>query len=261
MDQKEINLDKNYAKDESSGAFEIDLWELTLYFLSKWYWFLMSGLLVGLCVFLVTSFMIAPKYQSVITLNVENRREGTMADNVSASDLNASESLAETYRVILSSNSVREAVADTVGNNVVSNSDLKYIVDISAISNTQILEIRVTHESPSVAYSVARTYETVGPEMIKKLTNWGTAYVVDHAVMPKNQSSPNVERDTVIGFFIGLVLCAFVLIIIKFSDHRIYCVEDIEDAISVTVIGQLPKCIVDDTAEEPYQTIKKGDVI
>ena len=114
---------------------------------------------------------------------------------------------------------------------------------------------------PSVAYSVAHTYETVGPEMIKKLTNWGTAYVVDHAIMPKSPSSPHVERDSVIGFFVGLLLCAAVLIVIKFSDHRIYCVEDIEDALSITVIGQLPKCIVDENAPEPYEAVGKGDVI
>jgi len=136
-----------------------------------------------------------------------------------------------------------------------------HMVNISPISNTQILEIRITHEMPSIAYSVARTYETVGPEMIKQLTNWGTAYVVDHAVMPKSPSSPNVHRDTIIGFIMGMILCAIVLIIIKFSDHRIYCAEDIEDALSITVIGQLPKCIVDENAEEPYHAVKKGDVI
>lgn len=261
MDNREMNLDKNYVKDDSHGALEIDLWELILYFLSKWYWFLMTGVLIGLITFLITSFMIAPKYQSVITLNVENRREGVISDNISSSDINASESLAETYRVILSSNSVREAVSETFGNKIINKDDLKQMVGISSISNTQILEIRVTHEMPSIAFSVARTYETVGPEMIKQLTNWGTAYVVDHAIMPKSPSSPNVERDTLLGFIVGMFLCAIVLIIIKFSDHRIYCAEDIEDAISVTVIGQLPKCIVDENAEEPYHAVKKGDVI
>ena len=64
-----------------------------------------------------------------------------------------------------------------------------------------------------------------------------------------------------IGFVVGMLLCAVILIIIKFSDHRIYCAEDIEDALSVTIIGQLPKCLVDENAEDPYKAVKKGDVI
>ena len=261
MDNKEMILDKNYKKDDDNGAFEIDLWELIIYFLSKWYWFVASGILVGFVVFLVTAFMISPKYQAIITLNVENTREGVIADSASANDIAASESLAETYKVILSSNSVREAVAESFGSKILSKENLKNMVSISAIANTQILEIKVTHESPSIAYSVAHTYETVGPEMTKKLTNWGTAYVVDHASMPKSPSSPNVQRDTIFGFIAGLILCALVLIIIKFSDHRIYCAEDVEDALSVTVIGQLPKCIVEENAAEPYRAVWKGDVI
>jgi len=261
MDNKEMKLDGNYIKEDNKGALEIDLWELVIYFLSKWYWFVFSGILVGLVVFLVTTFMIAPKYQASITLNVENRREGVISDNISSNDISAAESLAETYRVILSSNSVREAVSEAFGSDVISRDALKRMVSITSISNTQILEIKVTHEVPSMAYSIARTYEWVGPEMIKKLTNWGTAYVVDHAIMPKSPSSPNVERDTVIGFIMGAVLCAIVLVIIKFSDHRIYCVEDIEDAINVTVIGQLPKCIIDENAEDSYHSVKKREVI
>jgi len=106
MDNKDMNLDKNYNKEESHGALEIDLWELVIYFLSKWYWFLAAGLIVGITVFMVSAFMISPKYQSVITLNVENRREGVSSDNVNVNsgDIAAAESLAETYKVILSSN-------------------------------------------------------------------------------------------------------------------------------------------------------------
>lgn len=263
MDNEIKYSDNNiYQSQNDERGFEIDVFELFMYLVSKWMFLLIAGVLAAVLVFTYTSVFVEPQYKSNITLNVENKRGQMDMDDISSGDIAASESLAETYRVILNSNSVRDAVVGDLKNKgvVISEKDLRASVSVSPISKTQILDIAVTHTDPRSAYVIAKTYETIAPEMIIKLTNWGRAYVVDHARMPLAPSSPNVSRTTVLGFLVGAIICSIVLLISKFSDRRVYLAEDIESTININVIGQIPMGNPENIEEDCHYTVKKGIV-
>ncbi len=253
--KQENSMYKNAEIEENTNSIEVDIVEIVWYLLSRWYMLIISAVVAMGLVLGADLLFVAPKYQSSVTFNVENTRETSKVEGVTSSDIVAAESLAETYKVILSSNSVRERVVESLAaiNVAITENQLSNAVAISEISNTQILRVDVTHKDEEMAYTIAKTYEKVVTNMIIHLTNWGNAYVIDSARMPKKPSSPRVERDAVIGFMAGMALCVLILLIIRFSDRRIFVAEDIENALNVTVIGQIPKGIVTEGEEGVYR--------
>lgn len=98
----------------SSGAAdnnEITLWSAARLLLGKFYWLLISGFVCALIVWLITTFLIAPTYESRVSFYVYNNADkSNHASTINNSDLQAAESLATTYSKILESNSVLDAV-------------------------------------------------------------------------------------------------------------------------------------------------------
>ena len=83
---------------------EITLWSVARLLLGKFYWLLISGFACALIVWLITTFLIAPTYESRVSFYVYNNADkAAHASTVNNSDLQAAESLATTYSKILES--------------------------------------------------------------------------------------------------------------------------------------------------------------
>ena len=90
---------------------QIELSELLRMLLSKWLWIVLAGVVAFCAVFACTKLLVTPKYESYITLYVYNNSEISAASGaINSSDLQAAETLAGTYSVILRSNVVLDAV-------------------------------------------------------------------------------------------------------------------------------------------------------
>ena len=102
-----------------SGKAEITLLDILKLLLSKSYWLLLAGVLAGACVFLVTTFLITPTYESRVSFYVYNSSNNSVqSGTINNGDLQAAESLATTYSKILASNSILDAVLQELGPDV-----------------------------------------------------------------------------------------------------------------------------------------------
>lgn len=140
-----------------------------------------------------------------------NPEMNTSVGTVNNNDLQAAESLAGTYTVILQSNVVYDAVADTVNGlhpsgirQPLTREDLQDIIHISTIDGMQILKISATTSDPELSYWIADAFAKVAPEQIVKITKAGAAEVVDQAESNPDPVSPNVLLDSLIGLAAGL---------------------------------------------------------
>ena len=99
-------------KRERNKEYEIDLIELIKAVLRKW-WVVLAAVIAGMIVlFLYTHFFVTPLYKSSVSFYVNNGQRGD--DKISTSDISASQSLVETYIVILKhGNTLEEVVNDT----------------------------------------------------------------------------------------------------------------------------------------------------
>lgn len=255
-------MGKGKSSSNTLNNGEITLWSVLRLLLGKFYWLLLSGVICALTVWLVTTFLIAPTYESRVSFYVYNNADkATHASTVNNSDLQAAESLATTYSKILESNSVLDAVLKNLGDKSnLSRKELSEMIGVSVVSDTQLLEVVIESNSAEFACDVGKSFANVAPTEIVRITKAGGVEVVDRPEIATEKTSPRTVFDTVIGFLIGVIAMAIVLILKMLSDTTIYLPEDIENIVGITVLGQIPEIDVSEE-EHAYWKLAKGGVI
>lgn len=225
---------------------QIKLSEVIRMLLSKWYWILGAGFLGFLMVFCCTKFLMTPQYESYITMYVYNNPElNASAGVINNNDLQAAESLADTYAVILKSNVVLDVVVEDVntnkGGDMLTREQMKDMIDITTVDGMQILEVSVTTDDANLSYLIADAFARISPEQILKITKAGGAEVVDQAEISNNPVAPRVLFDSILGCAVGVLLAVIYFVIRMISDTTICTAEDVENVIDVPLLGSVPK--------------------
>ena len=179
-------MNDTQSPQAGSGKVEVTLLDILKLLLSKSYWLLLAGVLAGACVFLVTTFLITPSYESRVSFYVYNSSNNSVqSGTINNGDLQAAESLATTYSKILASNSILDAVLQELGPDVsLSRKSLSGMVSVSVITDTQLLEVVITSTDPAFACRVAGAFAKVAPTEIVRITKAGGVEIVDQPEIP-----------------------------------------------------------------------------
>lgn len=229
---------KPYA---SSGGSELSLWDITKILLTKIYWLLLAGVIVAAGVYMAVTFLVTPTYESRVSFYVYNSTDNSSHGTINNSDLQAAESLATTYSKILASNSVLDSVLNDLGTEAsLSRKELGSMVDVSVVSDTQLLEVVVASDDPVLACKIANSFAKVAPTEIVRITKAGGVEIVDQPEVATEKSTPKTVFDSAIGFVVGMMLASVIIILRMLANTTIYLPEDVEKTAGVTVLGQIP---------------------
>ena len=241
-------MNKNKNPYAPADGTELSLWNIVQFLLKKFYWLLLAGIVAAAGVYAVLTLLVTPTYESKISFYVYNSANNTQqAGTINNSDLQAAESLATTYSKILESNSVLDAVLEDLNAaGRLSRKELSRMIEVSVVSNTQLLEVTVTSEDAQLACRIADAIGTVTPTEIVRITKAGGVEVVDHPEVAMEKSSPRTVFDCALGFIVGAILASLILVLRTLSDTTIYLPEDIEKLAGITVLGQIPDINVTD---------------
>lgn len=254
-----MNDNLKIIKDEKND--EIDLLSIIRLVFSKFHWLIISGIAFAICVFSIVNFLIAPTYESRVSFYVNNGNNVSHSQPIQNSDLQAAESLATTYSKILESNSVFDAVLNALGSdNKLSRAELSSMVSVSVVDDTQLLEVVVSSNDAKLACRIAECFAEVSPTEIIRITKAGSVEIVDSPEVASNKSSPKTVFDIIIGFIIGVVVAAVIVIFKSLSDTTIYTSEDVENFEKVTVLGQIPEIDVTDDKYTSWNLVKGGTI-
>ena len=140
-----------------AGGAELSLWDIVQLLLKKFYWLLLAGVLAAAGVYAVVTLLVTPTYESKVSFYVYNSANNTQqTGTINNSDLQAAESLATTYSKILESNSVLDAVLEDLNvDGRLSRKELSKMIEVSVVSNTQLLEVVVTSTDAQFACRIA----------------------------------------------------------------------------------------------------------
>ena len=97
---------------------------------------LIETLLFAAMAFVYSSIFITKQYQASATLIVNNKAEGTTTYNTS--EMNAAQSLADVYSIIIKSDTVLQPVIDELNLNM-SYEKLKNSITVSTVNSTQVI--------------------------------------------------------------------------------------------------------------------------
>lgn len=257
-----VYMNDNQMTMKAAEGNEVAILTIIKLLLSKFYWLLISGIAFAAAVCLVVTFLITPKYKSRVSFYVYNSADGaSRSGTINNSDLQAAENLATTYSKILGSNSVLDAVLKDLGEDCgIDRKELTKMTDVAVVADTQLLEVVITSPDANFACKVANSFAKVAPIEIVRITKVGGVEIVDNPEVAAEKSSPRTVFDTAVGFMVGAIIAAVVIIIKMLSDTTIYLPEDIDNLVGATILGQIPEISVPE-GKYSYWTLVEGGVI
>lgn len=146
------------------------------------------------------------------------RKHGTGYQN---NELAAEARIAETYKVLITSQPVTDAVSAKL-NGAVSAAKLQDMISTDVQKNTMVLNVTVSDSDPQRAADVANAISEVAPQMLAKFPVGGTLYGIETAKVPKKPVSPNLTSNLMLGFILGLLLSSAIIILVAILDTTIW---------------------------------------
>ena len=223
--------------EENQDYETIDLLELLGVLRQHILALLLTTVLAALAGFLVSSFVLTPQYQAS-ALMIVNTRQDTSA-NVTSDQLTSASRLVSTYSIIVKSDTVLNQVIANLGLNMTYET-LASKVEVSAVDETQVMEITVTDPNPDGARQVCEQITQVAPDAILTAVEAGSVKVISAASVDPDPVSPNIPRNTAISGVLGLVVCVGILFLRVLLDNKINTEDDVTKHLGLTVIGVIP---------------------
>lgn len=219
---------------------QISIVEIAYMMLSKWPALLISMIVAAAIVFSGTLVFITPKYQSNGKLYVSSEgQRSSQSDVVAYNTVLTNQKLVNTYLEILRSDSFLSTVSEDIGKKY-TYSEIKSMLSMSAVNETELLEISVLCADPYDAYKITNSIIKNSGDEIERVVEGGSVRVIDNASMPKEPATPNVVKNTAIGAMAGLLLGAFIIFLREMLDTRVKAGEDMQNKYSIPVLGEIP---------------------
>lgn len=226
---------------------ELDLKELFEIFWSKKIQIILIVLIFAVIGIIYTVGFVNPEYTSSTTLvlarsNQEEQSQtsgNTTANSITTTDITLNSNLVPTYSVIVKSKDVLGQVISNLGIDI-SWEELSNNVTVSAVEDTEVIEISITNADPANATKIANEIAKVFTDKVSDIFNISNVYVLDEAEAPNGPSNINHTRDVIIFAFIGLVIAVMYVLIANMLDTTIKSADDIERQFKLPVLASIP---------------------
>jgi capsular polysaccharide biosynthesis protein len=189
----------------------------------------------------ITVAAIRPTYRSSFTAYINNH--STTSDNnidtLNSGDTAASQSLAQTYAVIMAS---RPVVEDALKQASLSYryEDISNCISTDLQTNTQLVTLHVTMQNAEDAKALADAIADIAPDYISNIVEGSSMKIVSSPVLATSRYSPSYSKNTLVGALLGLLFAIIIVVVRDLTDDRIRNVEDLEKRFGISIIGIIP---------------------
>ena len=205
------------------------LWEKILIIIA-------TGLIVGLAGFLISKFLITPKYESETKLYVLNRANDSAT---TLSDVQLSTQLTKDYQILVTSAPVMNQVIKELKLDMKA-SELASTISVDTPSDTRVLQITVTSDDPQRAKVIADKVAEVSSEKICDIMKIEQVNVIEEGSISEQPAVDTVQKWTLIGLALGIVLSCAVIIVRSMLDDTVKTTEDVEKYFNLSTLAVIP---------------------
>ncbi|KNY26603.1 polysaccharide biosynthesis tyrosine autokinase [Pseudobacteroides cellulosolvens] len=214
---------------------EVDIRELILILLRKWYILLICLVVATGAAYTVTAFYLKPVYRAETTLFLGKEKDKIGA--LSLLDLQINSQLVVDYREILKSRLVAEKIQSQLG---VEAKAFQNNVDVMTIKDSRIFKISYEDYDPKLAAKVVNELGTIIMQLASDIIEVKNVKVIDTAKDPKDPVKPNKKMNVGLAGFLGILLGVSLIYLLEFIDHTFKKPEDVEHHLGLNVIGTVP---------------------
>lgn len=229
--------EKKILSNTEEEEEEIDLLELVLLLKNHLAAIILTTLLFAVVGFAGTVLFITPQYQASATMIVNTRQDQNAS--VTTDQINSAQKLVSTYSIIIKSDTVLDQVITNLGLTL-SYEQLSSKVSVSAVDDTQVIQISVTDPNPESARRMTEEITNVAPDVILNTVEAGSVRLISAARVGSSPVSPSKTKNTAIAGAIGLVLSAGFLILRELLNNTIKTDADIQKKLGLNVLGVIP---------------------
>lgn len=228
---------------------ELDLKQLVNIFWNKRL-HIISIVLIFLIIGTVYTFLfVTPKYKSytslVLARSESTKENETDTSTITQTDITLNQKLVSTYSELVKSKNVLREVIKNLNINE-SEENLKDNITVSAVKDTELIQITVTNYYPDRASDIANEIAKVFTKKVGEIYNINNVYIVDEAERANTPYNINHIKDIAIFIAIGLIVSVGYVLISNLLDTTVKSAEDIEKELGVVAIASIP-LLKDDT--------------
>ena len=216
---------------------EINLKDLFNYFMSKILIFIITTVLILLLGNIYSLVLKTPLYKSTTSLVLVNESD---KDSITQSDLTLNNNLVGTYTEIIKSRNVLGQVVKNLRLKE-STGSLSSKINVTSVSNSQIIKINVSDADNKKAKLIADEIAKVFIEETSKLYKLNNIKVIDESSIENSPYNMNIIKENIIYLAIGCALGLGIILLMYSLDTTIKTIEDIEEKLELTVLGNVPK--------------------
>ena len=225
-------------KNQDNQTVEIDVLSLVKILWRRKFLIIVTAFAMAIVALGYSAFIIKPNYTSTTRIYVVNRQANENS-TLTNQDLQAGTYLVKDYKEIILSQDVLAKVIDDLKLNV-QPSALAKKINVTVPTDTRIVSIAVSDGDAKEAARIANSLRQIAAEKIIAVTKVSDVTTLEEAEVPNSPSSPNIRRNTLIGFLAGGVLISVVILVVEVLDDRVKKPEDVEEALGITLLGVVP---------------------
>lgn len=219
-----------------SDYIEIDLREVFVTLLKKWYIIAICFILATSSAFVVTQFYMKPVYKAHTTLFLG--KESDKVASLSIADIQINNQLVNDYRELLKSNLVADSIEKKLGVNA---GRFKRNVNVQTVKDSRIFSISYEDTDPQLAADVVNELALVIKQMASDIIQVKNVKVIDTAKTPTFPVSPSKKKNVGLAGIVGLALGAGLIYLLEMLDYTFKKPEDVERQLELNVIGTVPE--------------------
>ena len=223
---------------KEQNMMEIDVFHLLKILWKRKLLIILVAFVTGAVAFAYSSFIVKPEFTSTTRIYVVNRNQGDKP-GLTNQDLQAGSYLVKDYREIILSQDVLEKVATDLKLELPPK-DLAIKIKVTVPVDTRIVSISVTDRAPEEASRIANSLREVAAQKIISVTRVSDVTTLEEARPATSPSSPNIRRNTMVGFLAGAVVMVVTVLLVELLDTRVKRPEDIEDVMQIALLGVVP---------------------
>ena len=216
----------------------MDLREI-LQIIYKKLWFIILVTLV--CIIssgIISFFVLDSIYEASTTLMVSKTRDD-QSSNLQYNDILMNQKLVKTYSEIVKSNRVLEKVIEQLDLDMTTG-DLKNKIQVSSVSDTEIIRIAVQDKDPNFATELANSIAVVFMGEIGSIMKMDNVQFIDPAKVPIDPVKPRPFLNIAIAAVLGVMISVFIVFLVEYFDNTVKTVDDVENKLGLPVLGSIP---------------------
>ena len=237
-------------QEEQDNYYEIDIMQILKALKRRALAITAFAAVVALIFFLVSTYLTAPMYQAQTMMYINNSISeqidellGELEDPeevLDALDIQDSQHLIDTCIALINTRAMYDEVKKET-NTGYSYNELKGMVAAEAVSGTEFLKITVNSTVPEDAAELANAYVNAASKIMAENVKGVITKQVDKATVPNGKLSPNVKKNTIQGFMLGLIIAMGVVTLLELMNKVIRTEKELNTAVkNVPVLGVIP---------------------